>query len=781
MTRLLLMGLVSLLLCALARGASFDADWRFTKGDPKGADQNQFDDSSWQQVNVPHDWAIEGPFDETAPERGAGAFLRTGVGWYRKHFAKPDMPATGKVFIDFDGVMGNSDVFINSQNVGHRPYGYSSFRYDLTPYLKDQNVLAVRCDNSQQPASRWYAGAGIYRHVRLVVTGAVHFEHWGNFVTTPKVSGEGATIHLKSTVVNESTEPREVMLTVEMHGPNSKEPPPPSWAVPAQTIPPGKSATFEGDIDVPNPRLWSLEEPNLYSLTVRATSGQHPVESETIPVGIRHFEFKPDTGFWLNGKNFKLHGVCVHAEGGAFGAAVPMGAWEHRLKALKELGANSIRTAHNPPDPAFLDLCDRMGFVVMDETFDCWTVGKNPYDYHLFFKDWFQIDARDLVLRDRNHPSVMLYSAGNEIHDTPKPDIAKPILRQIVDICHENDPTRPVTQALFRPNVSGDFENGLAAMLDVVGTNYRDAELLAANAAHPTWPIVGTENRHDLESWLAVRDNPQYSGQFLWTGVDYLGESRRWPVIGAGSGLVDRCGEPKARAWERQSWWSDQPMVKIARRVAPARATAADPGFEPLTRLQSQFRDWTPANLESHEENVEVYSNCDTVELLLNGKSLGSKDKPKDESARAWKVKFEPGNIKAIAKNGDKVVATDELNTVGKGTNLSMMADAGPLTTGWDDVRFVKVSVVEGGGVVPAADNLITFKITGPGVIAAVDNADNASHESFRGSQRHAYQGTCFAMVKATGDSGTIHLEAASEGLTGATIDIPVATAKRNE
>ncbi len=552
-----------------------------------------------------------------------------------------------------------------------------------------------------------------------------------------------------------------------------------------QTIPPKALATIERDIAIDHPHLWDLDHPDLYSVTIGIPSNDHSadrkfVDEETISFGIRQPEFKPDTGFWLNGKNIKLKGVCVHCDGGAFGAAVPDAVWERRLEALKKVGVNAIRTAHDPPSPDFLDVCDRMGFLVMDETFDCWTVGKNPYDYHLYFRDWFTTDARDMVLRDRNHPSVILYSAGNEIHDTPKADVAKPILAELVKTLHEADPTRPVTQALFRPNVSHDYDNGLADMLDVVGTNYRDAEVIQAHEDKPTRKILGTENGHDRKMWLFLRDTPAYAGQFLWTGVDYLGESRRWPVIGAGAGLLDRTGTPKARAWERQSWWSDEPMVKIARRVAPTTRTPDDPGFEPLTRLQSQFCDWTPASLDAHDETVEVYSNCDSVELMLNGNSLGKKDKPKDDSPRVWKVKFELGTIKAIATNGDKIVCTDELRTAGKPAKIVLTTDRQKLSPTWDDVAFVQARIVDENGVpVPAADDLVSFKLTGPGVIAAVDNADNASHEPFHAEQRHAFQGSCFAMIKATKDSGAVTVEASAPGCARSSVFIDCAPGAR--
>ena len=320
-----------------------------------------------------------------------------------------------------------------------------------------------------------------------------------------------------------------------------------------------------------------------------------------------------------------LKGVCLHEDGGAFGAAVPLAIWEQRLTTLKTLGVNAIRTAHNPPAPEFLDLCDRMGFLVMDEFFDCWTVAKNPYDYHLFFDEWSLRDERDAILRDRNHPSVIIYSVGNEIHDTPNAALAKKILSGLVATAHEADPTRAVTQALFRPNVSHDYDNGLADLLDVIGTNYRDTELLAAQRAKPDRKIIGTEQRHDRQTWLWLRDNPSHAGQFLWTGVDYLGESRRWPLVNHSSGLLDRTGAVKPRSFERQSWWSDAPMVRIMRRTAPDDRMPDDPGYggEEL-HTQVEFADWTPRNPKPHDETVEAYSNCEEVELFLNGKSLGA-------------------------------------------------------------------------------------------------------------------------------------------------------------
>lgn len=499
-----------------------------------------------------------------------------------------------------------------------------------------------------------------------------------------------------------------------------------------------------------------------------------------MPFGIREFHFDGDTGFWLNGRNLKIKGVALHNDAGGLGTAVPLRVWERRLEVLKQVGVNAIRTAHNPPAPEFLDLCDRMGFLVMDEMFDCWTVAKNPYDYHLYFRDWSQTDTRDTVRRDRNHPSIVVYSAGNEIHDTPKPDLAKEILAGLLSVFHQADPTRPVTQALFRPNVSHDYDNGLADMLDVVGQNYRENEILAAHAAKPTRKILGTENQHGRSVWLALRDNPPYAGQFLWSGIDYLGESRAWPAVASSSGVLDHTGGMKATSYERQSWWSDRPMVHVVRRVAPPQAGPTDPGYEPGVRrvVQTVFSDWTPANTSAHEENVEVYSNCDEVELMLNGRSLGSKPRAADDAPRTWRVAFEPGTIAAIARNKGQVVANHELRTAGKPAKILLAADRRRIELDWNDVATVTANVVDEHGVlVPRADNLIAFQIAGPGVIAAVDSADNTSHEPFQSSERHAFQGWCLAVLKAAAAKGKFTVTAASAGLAGASMTIDVGQA----
>lgn len=750
-----------------------DEDWAFFQGEAVGAEKPEFDPTSWQKVNVPHDWSIAGDFSQTAPTGGSGGWLPSGVAWYRKEIKLSADSKGQRVWVEFDGVMANSDVWINGHHLGRRPNGYVSFRYDLTDHLKAdaKNILAVKADTTPQPASRWYTGGGIYRHVRVVTVNPVHVEPWGVHVTTPDVTDRAATVDVKTAVANTTDGEQKFTVRAILMGPRG------DTIATVETkakLAAGAKNTFSQKINVAVPRLWSLETPRMHTLVTRITNGEILLDEVSTPFGIRKAEFRTDTGFWLNGKNFKLKGVCLHHDGGAVGAAVPLDVWRRRLQTLKSLGVNSIRTAHNPPAPEFLDLCDRMGFLVMDEFFDCWTKGKNKEDYHKVFKEWSHTDLREGILRDRNHPSVILYSVGNEIHDTPKPDLAKPILRGLADICHEVDPSRPVTQALFRPNVSGDYNNGLADMLDVIGTNYRDKELLDAWKDKEGRKIVGTEQGHERSTWLACRDNPQHSGQFLWAGIDYLGESRSWPLTVFNAGLLDRTGFIQPRGIERRSWWSEKPMVAAFRRIGVTSSTPADPGYEALewNRRQVLFPDWTPAGTDAHDEDVEVYSNADEVELFLNGKSLGKKETRKDAGSLNWKVAYQPGTLKAVARIDGEEVAVETLRTAGKPVKVELVPDRKAIGTTFDDVSNVEVRLLdEKGTVVPGAENLIKFSVEGPGKIIGVDSGNVVSTERFQANERKAYQGRALVIARAT-VAGKFMLKAEVEGVGTASVEI---------
>lgn len=761
-------------------------DWRVLVGDPEGAETLGLDDSRWAKVSVPHDWAIAGPFDVKARAGGAGGFLPTGVAWYRRVLDAKPTPGR-RVFVELDGVMERSGVWINGHHLGHRPSGYVSLRYDVTDFLRadGRNVLAVRADTSFAPSSRWYAGSGVYGKVRLIETGDVHVEQGGAFVSTPAIGKDQATARVQVDVTNSGAKASSAGLEIVVSDPDGK-------VVARQSVPPvtidvARTETLSAELPIPAPRLWGLDSPNLYRASIRVIGADGQAsDSEVVPFGIRTAKFEADTGFWLNGRNIKLKGVALHADGGAVGAAVPLAVWRQRFTALKALGVNAIRTAHNPPSPDFLDLADRMGFVVMDELFDQWNVAKTPGDYHLFFSDWHKRDARDMLRRDRNHPSVVLWSAGNEIHDTAYPVQAKAALHSLLDVMHAADPTRPVTQALFRPNVTGDYANGLADMLDVVGQNYREGELTAAHEAKPTRKIIGTENSHARGSWIAVRDYAPYAGMFLWTGVDYLGESDRsgWPNIGNPAGLLDRTGALKVNGMQRAGWWAETPVIHVVRNAAPAAPPPPNDGAGPAPALPTMvavatpapkvriFDDWTPEDLSPHPETIEVYSNCPSVDVTLNGRALGAKPLPADGAPRQWSVTFSPGEVVASCGGAGP---RDSLRTAGPAKRIVLASDDKAVGSSFDDLAFVRARVVDAKGViVPSAEASITFAVSGAGRFVAADNGAPADHTPFASPVRSAFRGTATAYVRGTG-GGKLTVKASAPGLEPATLTLPSA------
>lgn len=759
-----------------------DADWRFHLADAEGPQSPDFDDRRWRVVRLPHDWSIEGSFDRANATGRGGGFLPAGIGWYRKSFLLPETDSARRVLVEFDGIMANSDVWINGALLGHRPNGTVGLRYDLSGHVNfgsgHPNILTVRADNSAQPASRWYTGAGIYRHARIIVLDAVQVVPSTMFVRTVYATPARATIHVSYRVGNLSSRERTLTVNTSLAAPTGGAR---QHARTVIQLRPGMSAPVEADFSAVSPALWSLERPQLCSVSAEVVVDHKVVDSQTISCGIRDARFEADSGFWLNGANLKIKGVCLHQDGGAFGVAVPLAIWERRLTLLKRAGVNAVRTCHNPPAPEFLDLCDRMGLLVLDEMFDCWTVGKTQADYHLYFDKWAVTDLTDAILRDRNHPSIIAYSIGNEIRDTPNSEAAKQTLVRLRDAAHSVDPSRPVTQALFRPNASHDYDNGLADLLDVIGQNYRERELLAAHRARPERRILGTENGHDRAAWLLLRDNPPFAGQFLWTGFDYLGESRGWPAVGQEYGLFDRTGVRRPVGAERTSWWSSVPMVAIARRLAPAIATPTDPGYESNAPVRRQvlFEDWSPTREDAHEEAVEVYSNCASVELFLNDRSLGAQSLHADASPRSWRVPFAAGTLRAVGKNGGALAAVVELKTAGLPARVLLTADHGATSLTQDTILVVAAVVADSGGTpCPHAADPVTFAVTGPAEIVAVDNGDILSHEPFQARVRHAYEGRCVAYVRITGKSGPITISATAPRLKAA--DLVLRQARAN-
>ena len=742
----------------------FDDHWKFYKGDATGAEQISFNTSNWIDVKLPHDWSILGPYDRNNPTGSGGGYLPAGIGWYRNSFSLANKDAGKKFFIEFDGIMANSDVWINGHHLGKRPNGYVSLSYDLTPYLKfnEFNVIAVRADNSIQPASRWYTGAGIYRHVRFISTNPIHVDHWGSFITATNVSAQNANVQVQTTVTNESMASETITVRIRLFSPDGKEV---ASTQSSKKIDAGKKETILQTTEVKKPVLWSIDHPQLYKAVTTISVKKQNVDEVSNNFGIRDAHFEAATGFWLNGKNIKIKGVCLHHDGGAFGSAVPLRVWEKRLASLKEIGVNGVRTSHNEVAPEFLDLCDKLGFLVMDETFDTWNAAKPGAErgYNLYFTGWWERDTRDIVMRDRNHPSIVIYSVGNEIHDNLNDSTGFGKYKMQQDLIHSLDPTRPVTMALFRPAMSHVYENGFAQMMDVVGQNYRENELIAAHEKHPDWKVIGTENTHVISQWLALRDKPYMSGQFLWTGYDYLGEAF-WPRVANGSGLFDKTGQQKLNGYQRESWWSDKPMVYVTRKENTATGNTWN-------------SDWTPDDPDVYSQaDLQVFSNCDEVELFLNGKSMGTKGRTADNaSPRTWTIPFEKGTLKAVATNSGKVVAEQELKTTGKASKIILSADKPSLKNSWDDAVYVTATITdENGTIVSNADTKINFEIEGKGIIAAVDNGDNASSEPYQSTSRWTYKGRCIAIIKASENEGKITVKANGQNLKSGSVTVDI-------
>jgi beta-galactosidase len=579
----------------LRNSTDFNPGWLFHYGDTSNAHGASLPDSSWRALSVPHDWAIEGPnppaspFASGAPTTGYGGYVPSGIGWYRKHFSLAGTPVSRKIYIEFDGVMQDASVYVNGALIGTHPYGYTSFRYDITSAVKftGDNVLAVKTDTSRQPGERFYKGAGIYRDVRLISTSSVHIDQYGLYVTTPAVTTSAATVYANVTVINNGNITSRITVQAVLSGPDGGSFAPVTAA--ARTIVPDTRATFTLEVPVSNPRLWSLDNPNLYSIMATVSVDDQPADVESTTVGIRRIDFSATTGMSLNGRNIKFQGVCLHQDYHSLGLAVPKRAMQRRLTQLKALGVNSIRTSHDPPSPAFLELTDRMGFLVLNEFFDVWMEHKysNVGDYATHFNQiatsptgnlpvpgatgpvpWFQVDVTSVVTRDRNHPSVAMYSVGNEIHDSIK--TRTPLLKRMKEIVNVLDPGRAITQALLRPADSGDIKGETRTNLDVFGANYREAEVLDGMKMSPARAGLITEETKEIKQWDSVKQNAALTGLFLWTGVDHLGEAdKAWPKVGATPGLLDAVGGMKPSAYEWQKVWG------APQTPAPASGTTA--------------------------------------------------------------------------------------------------------------------------------------------------------------------------------------------------------------
>lgn len=764
--------------------ASFDFDWKFFRGDAPGAERPGFPAAAWRDVHLPHDWSIEGPFSKDAASGGSGGYSPCGVGWYRKEF---ELPAAGRdrtVWIEFDGIYHNSDVWINGAHLGRRPYGYVSFHYDLTPHLAfgARNVLAVRVDNSDQPNCRWYSGSGIYRHVWLTRTAAVHVAHWGTSVTTPNISAEAAEVRLR-TLVRSRQAPARFRLETTIHDPYGRQ----VAAAPA-------AGTADTDVaqvfTVPRPRLWSLEDPALYSArSVVFVDGQ-PVDDYVTPFGIREVRFDHDKGFLLNGRAVKMKGVCLHHDAGAVGAAVPDRVLERRLEILKSIGCNAIRCSHNPPAPELLDFCDRMGFVVIDEAFDKWAGQEDPRQWWMkspSFPEWWQQDLRSMLERDRNHPCVVLWSVGNETGE-PGTGEVNPTLKTLVDFVHREEPTRTVTCALILPHGKTLEERvnqvlSSSKLMDVAGLNYQEPLYPHLKKADPNLVIVGTEAfkywrnseqlRHAFDptnTWWDVLKHDYVAGQFLWTGIDYLGETGAWPNRGSTSGIIDTCGFLKPEGWFQRSAWRADPVVFLS--VLDESLGSGTPASS--WEAPKMLPHWNFRKCQGQLLRLQSQTNCETVELVLNGASYGQR-RSADFLNRAviWYVPYQPGRIEALGRNGGRIVARHELRTAGPCARIVLRPDRQTLADDGRDVSHIQVQLTDGEGVLmPDDDRAVQFELSGPGAIIGVDSGDLRSLEPYQGNLRTTRAGRCLVIVQSARNPGAIRVTATAAGLPPASVTI---------
>jgi beta-galactosidase len=792
--------------------ADFDKGWHFNLGNLNDGENLSLNDANWRVLNLPHDWSIEGKFSKENPATPEGGALPGGIGWYRKTFTVPADQKNKLIYIDFDGVYQKSDVWINGHHLGFRPNGYISFRYELTPYLNygtRKNVIAVKVDNSVQPNSRWYSGSGIYRNVWLVTTNKIAIDHWGTYVTTSDISKTSATANINVTIKYPTSyhigaPDVEIMnpflLQTFVYDETGKEVA--NFKTEGLKAPhEGKTECYTQQIKINNPNLWSVDKPYLYKIINRlydisSKKNKKLLDEYTTPLGIRYFNFDADKGFSLNGKYMKILGVCNHHDLGSLGAAINTRALERQLQILKAMGCNGIRTSHNPPAPELLDLCDKMGFIVMDEAFDCWEWKKAKYDYHLYFKEWHKRDLEDQVLRDRNHPSVMIWSIGNEIPQQGDTSALR-LAPELAGIVHSLDKTRPITTANDHPNKGNKIIQSGA--IDLIGYNYHEFDYAKFHERYPGKKFIATETTSGLETrghydmpsdsirvwpsrydkpftegnpdnsvsaydnvrpawgstheptWKVIKKYDFLSGMFIWTGFDYMGEPTpySWPSRSSYFGIIDLAGFPKDIYYMYQSEWTNKTVLHIF-----------------------PHWNWEPGKV------IDVwayYNNADEVELFLNGKSVGVKKKTGDDLHVMWRLKYEPGTLKAVSRKNGKIVLIREIHTAGKPAKIELIADRKNIKADGKDLSFITVKVLDkDGNLVPNADNLVNFKINGVGFIASVDNGDEVSHDPFKASYRKAFNGLALAIVQAKEKAGNITFTATADGLQGAKVVLQV-------
>ena len=773
--------------------ALFNEGWKFYKRDIANAQSESFNDKNWRAVDLPHDWSVEGPFSQQWAS-GTG-YLPGGIGWYRKTFICDQ--ASGKTFIYFDGVYKNSEVWINNHLLGKRPNGFIAFYYDLTPYLKKgKNTLAVKVDHSEFADSRFYTGSGIYRNVYLINKAPVYIPVWGVSFTTPTVSADRSVADVSVSLTNSLRSAAKISVEATLSLNNR------TLAARKQLVQLSANASNQTRFSLPvdKTQLWSVENPTLYKLKVTIIKDGKKVDEYEEPVGFRSIRFDANEGFFLNGKNTKLKGVCIHHDAGALGAAVPKEVWKRRLQKLKEVGCNAIRMSHYPHQDYIYDLCDEMGFLVMDEAFDEWEEGKNKWvegwnagtpskqGSHGAFKEWADRDVKDMVLRNRNHPSIIMWSIGNEI-DYPNDPYSHEILntgrnpqiygkgympdhpaasrlgelsKQLVTSVKQVDTTRPVTAALagvVMSNTTSYPEN-----LDIVGYNYQEYRYEEDHKTYPKRIIYGSENGKNTEAWTAVDTSKNIFGQFLWTGYDFIGEASKWPVRSSGAGLLDLAGFPKNDFYTRQSLWLEKPVLYLT-------ATKIAEGAE-----ERGYRNSKPSWNWSAGDKVRVncISNLDKAELFLNGKSLGTKTRS-DNNGRGlfWTVDYEAGEllVKGFSKSGEP--ASFVLKTSAEPAAIIALADKKFFSSANKEVAHVEIQITDkAGNPVYEAEDQLSVQVEGPAKLLGLESGDLASHEDYKSNQRKAYKGRLLAYIQSTTKAGDVKITISSPNLKPATVII---------
>lgn len=773
----------------------FTSQWKYNAGDIENGFASDLNDSAWQVLDLPHDWSIDEPYNIDNPGGPGTKFMIGGIGWYRKSFVVPETYNNKRVEITFDGVYQNSSVWINGNLLGTRPMGYITFKYDLSPYLISgkENVIAVKVDNSALPNSRWYSGSGIYRNVWLTITDKTYIDPWGFFVTTPEVSSDSARIKIASVICNNHDGDRQLEVVTAVFDS--------SGLIVAEVKSPlvvdaGLSANFYQEVMLKNPALWSVEDPNLYVVKQTIIENGKIIDDYKIETGIRYFKFDRNKGFFLNDKPVKINGVCMHHDLGSLGAAINVRALERQLEILKEMGCNGIRTSHNPPAPELLQLCDRMGFIVMDETFDMWKLKKTEFDYSMYWDDWHAQDLHDHIVRDRNHPSVFIWSIGNEILEQWQPE-GREMTIELAGIVRSLDSTRPITTGNNFPNPENSFIQSKA--LDLIGYNYAQGDYEKFLEWHPEKAFIATETVSSLvtrgcydmpsdsirrwpyrwdqefldgntdntcssydnchapwgstheETLKLIKKHDYLSGMFIWTGFDYLGEPTPyvWPSRSSYFGIIDLAGFPKDIYYMYQSEWTDKTVLHI-------------------------FPHWNW--VEGQDVDVWAYfNNADEVELFLNNKSVGVKQKSGDDLHVQWKVPFEAGTLKAVSRKGGNDIMVKEITTSGEASMIKATADRTSIKVGGEDLSFITVDILDkNGNLVPRASNLVSIKINGDASIAGVDNGSQTSHDSFKAEQVKAFNGKCLVIIRSGCKAGKVQITLSCDGMIDQEVDIHV-------